>query len=132
MKKKINLNVTSVAQAIKKLREIRKPYIRVLFANAILQAVRPFIPIILSAKILDELLGDKNLNTLLTLAFLLVGFMFVTHIISGYFTKRYNDESKMLINQYYFELSKKSMKMSYEYIVLWPSGILLNIYRRVH
>lgn len=116
MKKKNKLNVSSVAQAIKKLREIRKPYIRVLFGNAILQAIRPFIPIILSARILDELLGDKNLNTLLTLVFLLVGFMFVTHIISGYFTKRYNDETKMLINQYYFELSKKSMKMSYEYI----------------
>lgn len=115
-KKKIKLNISSITTALKKIYEIRKEYIRVLFANAILLAIRPFIPIILSARILDELLGDKDTTKLITLAFMLVGFMFVTHLVSGYFIKRYNDESKMLISNYYFELSKKSMKMEYEYI----------------
>ncbi len=114
--KKIKLNISSVTVALKKIYDIRKEYIGVLFINAILQAIRPFIPIVLSAGILDELLGNKDTTKLVTLALMLVGFLFVTHIASSYFTKRYNDESKMLINNYYFELSKKSMKMEYVHI----------------
>ncbi|QVK21676.1 ABC transporter ATP-binding protein [Mycoplasmatota bacterium] len=114
--KKIKLNLSSVITALKKINEIRKEYIRVLFINAVLQAARPFIPIILSARILDELLGDRNTTTLLTLALILVGLMLVTHVLQGYFTKRYNDETMLLTNNYYFELSKKSMKLDYEQI----------------
>lgn len=114
--RKIKLNLSSVMAALKTIHKIRKEYIRVLFLNAILQAVRPFLPIVLSAKILDELLGDKDQTTLITLAFILVGLMFITHVLSGYFTKRYNDETKHLINNYEFELSKKSMKLDYAQI----------------
>lgn len=114
--RKIKLNLSSVMAALKTIHKIRKEYIRVLFLNAILQAVRPFIPILLSAKILDELLGHKDQTTLITLAFLLVGLMFITHALSGYFTKRYNDETKHLISNYEFELSKKSMKLDYAQI----------------
>lgn len=114
--RKIKLNLSSVMAALKTIHKIRKEYIRVLFLNAILQAVRPFLPIVLSAKILDELLGDKDQTTLITLAFLLVGLMFITHVLSEYFTKRYNDETKHLINNYEFELSKKSMKLDYAQI----------------
>lgn len=114
--RKIKLNLSSVVAALKTIHKIRKEYIRVLLISAILQAVRPFLPIVLSAKILDELLGDKDQTTLITLAFLLVGLMFVTHVLSGYFTKRYNDETKHLINSYEFELSQKSMKLDYAQI----------------
>lgn len=111
--KKVKLDISAITSALKKIYQIRKQYIWVLIGHAILQAIRPFIPIILSAKILDELLGDKDINKLITLAIILVGFMLITHIISSYFIKKYNDESKMLINSYYFELSKKSMSMEY-------------------
>lgn len=114
--KKIKLNLSSVVTALKKINDIRKEYTRVLFANAVLQGIRPFIPIILSAKILDELLGGKDTTTLMRLAFVLIAFMFVTHVLSAYLIKRYNDESKMLISHYYLELSKKSMKMDYSQI----------------
>lgn len=113
MKKKVKLNISTVTSALKKIYQIRKQYIWVLFGHAILQAIRPFIPIIVSAKILDELLGDRDINKLLMLVVVLVGFMFITHVISSFFIKKYNDESKLLINSYYFELSKKSMKMEY-------------------
>jgi len=111
--KKIKLNISAITSALKKIYQIRREYIWVLIGHAILQAIRPFIPIIMSAKILDELLGDKDVDKLITMAFLLVGFMLITHIISSYFIKKYNDESKLLINSYYFELSKKSMTMEY-------------------
>lgn len=114
--KKVKLNISTVASAMKKIYQIRKEYIWVLLGHAILQAIRPFIPIILSAKILDELMGGKDMNTLLILALSLVGFMFVSHVLSSYFIKKYNDESKLLINSYYFELSKKTMTMEYAYL----------------
>ncbi|MCH4890081.1 ABC transporter ATP-binding protein [Acidaminobacter sp. JC074] len=110
------LNISSVKIAIKKIYEIRKEYIRVLMGDALLQAIRPFIPIILSALILDELLGDKSQGKLMVLSLMLVGFMLLTHIISGYFTKRYSEESNLMISHYFFSLSKKTMKMKYEYI----------------
>jgi len=110
------LNVSSVKAAVKKIYEIRKEYIRVLMGDALLQAVRPFIPIVLSALILDELLGDRSLSKLMILSLMLVSFMLITHIVSAYFTKRYNEESNLMISHYYFSLSKKTMKMKYEYI----------------
>lgn len=116
MKKSIQLKLSSIMTALQTIHEIRSQYTKVLFGTAILQAVRPFIPIVLSAKILDELLGDKDINTLMILAMSLVGFMLVTHIISAYFTKRYNEESKQLISHYFFRLSKKIMKLEYQYI----------------
>ncbi|MBI9012078.1 MAG: ABC transporter ATP-binding protein [Clostridiales bacterium] len=114
--KRIKLNLSTITSALKKIYQIRKEYIWVLIGYAILQAIRPFIPIIISAKILDELLGDKDVDKLMIMAISLVSFMLITHIISSYFIKKYNDESKLLINSYYFELSKKSMTMEYAYI----------------
>ena len=118
MKKVLNnkLNLSSVKVALQTIHKIRKEYIQVLLINAILQAIRPFVPIVFSAMILDELLGDKDQTTVITLAGLLVGLMFIIHILSGYFTKRYNDETKHLIDNYEFELSKKSMKLDYALI----------------
>ena len=114
--RKIKMNKSSVMTALKTIHNIRKEYIRVLFINAILQAIRPFIPIVLSAMILDELLGDKDQTTVITLAILLVSLMLITHLLNGYFTKRYTDETKYLIDNYEFELSKKSMKLDYAQI----------------
>lgn len=113
MNKKFTFKYASLTAALNKIHEIRKEYIRVLFANALLQAIRPFIPIILSAKILDELMTNQDKDRLILLVIMLVGFMLISHIISSYFTKRYNDESKMLVNHYYFSLSKKCMSMDY-------------------
>lgn len=114
--RKNKLNLSSVKIALKTIHKIRKEYIRVLFINAMLQATRPFVPIVFSAMILDELLGEKDRAALISLAGLLIGLMFVIHILSGYFTKRYNDETNQLINNYEFELSKKSMKLDYALI----------------
>ena len=111
--RKPRLNLTSVKMALKTIHTLRKQYLPILFISAILQALKPFVPIVFSARILDELLGDRNQTTLITLAALLVGLMFILHILSGYFTKRYNDETNHLIFNYEFELSKKTMKLDY-------------------
>ena len=110
------MSLSSVMDAVKTIYKIRKQYVGVLFINAILQAIRPFLPIIISARILDELLGEKDQSTLITLAVALVTLMFMTHILSNYFMKRYTDESNYLINNYEFQLSKKSMRLDYSEI----------------
>ncbi len=116
MNKQNNLSVDAIVKTIKKIHQIIPSYMPALLADAVLQALRPFIPIVLSAKILDELLGAKNFNTLLVLALLLVSLMLITHVIGGYLKKRYSDQSKALVEQYYFALSQKSMKLSYQHI----------------
>jgi len=116
MKKKLKMNKKNMRLALSTIYRIRKEYIWVLITTAILNAVKPFIPIVLSAKILDELLGSKDTQVLGTLVALLVGSMFLIHIVSSYLNKKYSDESKLLVSHYYFELSKKTMRMKYDHI----------------
>lgn len=114
--KKIRFNISSIKSAVKKIYSIRSNYIKILVFDALIKAVKPFIPIVLSAKILDELLGDKDLNTLMILSGTLVVLMLITHILSGWSQKKYSDESEMLTSMYYFELTKKCMNLDYEEI----------------
>ncbi len=117
MKKKISkMNFTAVTSAVKQIQQLRKGFLRVLLSDAVLKAVKPFIPIVFSAKILDELLGGKDVPTLISLAAALVGFAFVSHVLSGFVAKKYSDEKQMLIDSYYMKISKKSMKLDYEQV----------------
>lgn len=114
--KKVKFNISSIKSAVKKIYSIRRNYIKILVFDAIVKAIKPFIPIVLSAKILDELLGNKDINTLIILAASLVGLMLITHILSGWLQKKYSDESELLTSMYYFEITKKCMKLDYKEI----------------
>ena len=94
MEKKEKFKFSTITEALKKIHNIRSRYLPVLLVTAIIQGVKPFIPIVLSAKIIDELMGARDLNTLIMLALILVGSMFVMHAISSYLTKKYEDESR--------------------------------------
>ncbi len=110
------LNSAAVASAIKEIRQIQKGFLPALVLNAVLESIKPFIPIVFSAKIIDELMGAKNIHTLILLVIALVGSMFVSHLLSGYFMKRYTDEKDALIKNYFMKMSKKSMRLDYEQI----------------
>lgn len=125
--KKIKFYISSIKTALKKIYQIRKQYILVLFFHAIVMAIRPFIPIVLSAAILDELLGGMNIDRLIYLVAMLVGLMLITHILSAFLNKKYQDEYIKLIMYYYFELSKKSMKLEYKEIEKTETLDLLQI-----
>lgn len=114
--KKLRMNISSIKSAIKKICSLRSQYIKILVFDALIKAIEPFIPIVLLAKILDELLGAKDINTLIILAAVLVSLTLITHMLSGWCQKKYSDESEMLTNMYYFELAKKCMKLDYEEI----------------
>lgn len=116
MKSKSKLNFASVVQALKTVHKLRKQYIYIMLISSIIQAIRPFIPIVFSAQIIDELLGSKDQERLITLALLLVGLMLITHLLSSYYKKRYDDETKHLIYSYEFELAKKTMLLDYSEI----------------
>lgn len=114
--KKVKLNISSIIAAVKKIKSIRSQYIKVLLFDALIKAIKPFIPIVLSAKILDELLGIRDINTLIILAATMVGLMLITHILSGWCQKKYSDEYELLIKMYYFEIAKKCMRLDYKEI----------------
>lgn len=113
-KKRLSLNISSIVVAIKKIYSLRKKYITVLFFDAVVKAIKPFILILLSAKILDKLLGDRNINELITYVVILVTLMLVTHILSSYLQKIYTDESALLTRAYNFELTKKNIRLDYK------------------
>ena len=110
------LNLKAVNAALKMIRTIRREFFPAMLLSAILDAVRPFIPIVLSAKILDELMGAKNIHTLVLLAAALVGSTLIIHSLAAFCTKRYEDERSQFITLYYEALAKKTMKLDYERI----------------
>jgi len=114
--KKGKLNLAAVAAAMKLIHKLSRGFFPAMLHSAILDAVKPFIPIVLSAKILDELMGARDISTLTILASVLVGLMFVFHILGAFATKQYENENSLLITRYFEELAKKTMKLDYEQI----------------
>lgn len=113
---KSKLNLKAVAAALSMIRSIRREFFPTMLFSATLDAVKPFIPIVLSAKILDELMGARDIPTLTALASMLVGLMLLLHIIGAFATKQYGNEQALLINRYFEELAKKTMKLDFEQI----------------
>ena len=62
--KKKRLNLAAVFAALKMIQKLSRRFIPTMLFSAMLDAVKPFIPIVLSAKILDELMGGKDHTTL--------------------------------------------------------------------
>ena len=111
-----SLNIKAVKAALKTIRSIRKQFYPALLLSATLDALKPFVPIVFSAKILDELMGAKQLPALVTLVAALVGLTLVLHVLSAYSTKQYALERGQLINRYYESLSQKCMRLDFEQI----------------
>ena len=112
--KKGKLNLKAVSAALKMMHTLRREFFPAMLLSAILDAVKPFIPIVLSAKILDELMGAKNILTLMILAAALVGSTLIIHILAAFSTRRYENERSQFIVRYYEALAKKTMKLDFE------------------
>ena len=115
-KKTGKLNITAATAAIKTLHRIQRGFLPALLGSAVVDALKPFVPIVLSAKIIDELMGAKSVPTLMILAGTLVGLSLILHVLSAYCTKRFTLEQMELVYRYYEELSKKTMRLSYEQV----------------
>lgn len=111
---KSRLNLKAVAAALRLIQTLNRKFLPAMLFTSVLDAIKPFVPIVLSAKILDELMGAKQIPTLVLLAALLVGLMLVLHIAGAFATKQYGDETVRLIQLYYQALAKKTMKLDYE------------------
>ncbi len=110
------LNRKAVSAALKSIRSMHKPFLPALALSATLDALKPFVPIVFSAKILDELMGARYLPTLTALVAALVGLTLLLHVLSAYSTKRYEDQRGLLMNRYYEARSQKCMRLDYEQI----------------
>lgn len=111
---KKRLNLKAVAAALKLIRRLRKEFFPAMLFSALLDAIKPYVPIVLSAKILDELIGAKDIHTLVTLTASMVGLMLVLHIAGAFATRLYGNEAVRFVQLYYEELAKKTMKLDYE------------------
>ena len=114
--KKGKLNLNAATAALKTIHKIQKGFLPALLSSAVVDALKPFVPILFSAKIIDELMGAKHVPTLTALAVTLVGLSLVLHVLSAYCTKRFSLEQTELVYRYYEELSKKTMRLSYEQV----------------
>ena len=112
--KNIKYHISMVKRGLAILMKMEKWFI---LLHLIIETISPFIPYIniyMSAKIIDELRGDKNINTLILYVILTVGAnMILALLISGLtHLKNYHGEQYYKnINMYF---SEKNMAMDYE------------------
>ena len=113
-KGKSKLNLKAVAAALKLIHRLRREFFPAMLFSALLDAIKPYVPIVLSAKILDELMGAKDIHTLIVLTAAMVGLMLALHIAGAFATHLYGNEAVRFIQRYYEELAKKTMKLDFE------------------
>jgi len=116
MDKKADKNFKNIVAVTKLIYKVKKSYFYILLAQAVVKSIILFIPFIFSARIIDELLGDKDMNYLITNAILLVGLTLILSIASKGIEKFETDELISIHWLFDLEKFKKSMSLDYEYL----------------
>lgn len=101
---------------IKLIFELKKSVLMYLFTGSIFQSVAPFIPIVLSAKILDELLGTQDVKKMSIYVVLLISLSLILNLLSAYNRGKIQIAIPELNQLYFLKMSQKSMTMDYEYV----------------
>lgn len=96
--------------------ELKKSMYILIFIHSVLSAITPFINLILSAAILDELLGSQRVKILIIIVMILVGTNFISKMLLTTIEKYRDIANDELNSKYLMKVSKKSMGLDYEYI----------------
>ena len=103
----------------KGLKEIHKlqPWIIPSFIfDSALKAIAPFINIYMSARIIDELIGSKDINTLITYVAITIGLNLVVHLLSTGMSHIVGILRVLMLSNRDMVLNKKIIDMDYEHI----------------
>lgn len=95
------------------VKELSPRYLEFNLFKSFLDATVPFIAIYMSAIIIDELVGNKNLNVLLLYVLISVGGTAVFTIINSFLTKKINVLSTMFVLKIKNYLNNKKYSMDY-------------------
>ena len=107
-------HIATTFRGISILMEMDKWYVIVQLISSIIYPLTPYVNIFMSAKIIDELLGNKDINVLTTYVILTISLnILLTLIVSG-LNHLFEYHQNNFYKSEHMHFSKKNMEMDYE------------------
>lgn len=110
------------------LNELDNTYLPVVFGRALLETARYFLALILTARILDELLGAQDIKKLVMYVSIVVGGSFLLKIGSDWLERMRRAKSRTLSFRVDSRISEKILALDYEYM---DSPVLHDLRQRI-
>lgn len=115
-KNTIKDELKTIIIGLKEIHKLQSWVILVTILDSVLKSIAPFINIFMSAKIIDELVGYKDINKLILFVGITIGLNLIIHLLST----GASHLAKILIiimgNNQEMELNKKIINMDYEHL----------------
>ena len=112
----LNKNIKTFKVGLKEIYKLHHWVLPVIIFNSLFKSIAPFINIYMSAKIIDELLGPKDINTLKLLVMITVGLNLIIHLIATGFAHLKDMLTDITIQNQHMKLNEKIINMDYEYV----------------
>ena len=109
-------NIKTFKVGLKEIYKLHHWVLLVIIFNSLFKSIAPFINIYMSAKIIDELLGPKDINTLKLLVMITVGLNLIIHLIATGFAHLKDMLTDITIQNQHMKLNEKIINMDYEYV----------------
>lgn len=106
-------SVRLLTRGYKMIDSMGKHALRIQVMQSILGALYPFINIYLSAQIINELVGGKDVSRLTMLVWITIGANLICLLVKNILTRAAESKGYLLWNQCQYELDKKLRRMDY-------------------
>ncbi|NBD24938.1 ABC transporter ATP-binding protein [Paenibacillus glycinis] len=96
--------------------QLTPAYIPLTVVGSFIKAAQPFAVLFLSARIINELAGDRDIGRIMLYAALAVGLAFVLSALNAVVTRRITTMNSTLWARFYFFLGNRYMQLNYDQI----------------
>ncbi len=126
--KKLKNDIKILRKTISLIHRLDSLYFFLIIVRSLLLTAKYFVTLIMSARIIDELIGAQSIEALVIYVSIIVGANFVLKLLSDLATRIINAKDSTLRQKVQCTISEKITKLDYEYM---DSPILHNLRQRI-
>lgn len=115
-KAKLNKDLSLIITGLKIIHKLQPWVIPITILDSVLKSIAPFVNIFISAKIIDELIGSKDINRLVLFVGITIGLNLIIHLLSTGISHLLKILEIIMGNNQEMELNKKIINMDYEHV----------------
>lgn len=115
-KNTIKDELKTIIIGLKEIHKLQSWVILVTILDSVLKSIAPFINIFMSAKIIDELVGSKDINKLILFVGITIGLNLIIHLLSTGASHILKILIIIMKNNQQMEINKKIINMDYEHL----------------
>lgn len=120
----IKKELNTIVIGLKEIHKLQSWVIPTTILDSILKSIGPFVNIFMSAKIIDELIGSKDINRLILFVGITIGLNLIIHLLSTGMNHLLRILKIIMGNNQDMEINKKIINMDYEHIENTEAHIL--------